>query len=462
MTERQRLCTLGLLLGTFLVSLDSTVVATASPQIVRHLGGGEWYAWIAGGYLVGTAVITPLAGRLVDLYNGRWILIGSTVLFLVASALCGAATTMEGLVGWRVVQGVGGGAMMAATVGLIGLLYGPTERGSIMGWFGTVLGVASVLGPLLGGLLSDHASWRWVFYVNLPLGLAGLVFLVRGMPDLAPEGRGGMDGVGTVLLLAWSVPLLLALSGEQGRAPLATPLGRGLLALAAVALGLFVLAERRVPSPLLDLDLFRNRTFSTGSVAMACLGSAWLGAVLYLPLYLVSVRGVSATWSGMALTPVVLGLVLGSMAVGRLTRLLRRCRGLLLGGTLLAVAVLAGLYGTLGPRTPYPLLLALMVGVGVSFGVVLATWPIAVQNAVGRDRMGTASSCLQFFRFMGQALGLAFMGAAVAAVQDTALMEGLRGLFLDSVVLAGISLLVTLPVPDLELAAPPKTAPQTS
>jgi EmrB/QacA subfamily drug resistance transporter len=450
-TPQQRRCMIGLLFGTFLVALDSTVVATASPRIVADLSGAEWYAWIAGGYLLGSAVVMPPAGRLVDLVNGRWILIASTALFLGASAMCGAAGSMGALIAWRVVQGLGGGAMMAATSGLIGLIYAPTERGAVMGWFGTVLGGASVLGPLIGGVLTDSLSWRWVFYVNLPLGAICLYFLFRGMPDLEPEGRGGLDVWGTAFLLGWSIPLLLALSGDYGRNPFASTGGTVLMAVALAAFVVFVVIERRATSPLFDLGLLSNRVFTLGSLGFSCSGGAYLGAVLYLPLYLVQVRGVSATWSGMVITPVVLGLVLGSIAVGRITKRLRRCRPLLVVGALVGVGALAALHQSLSATTSYVLLVGLMVAVGIAFGLLLATYPIAVQNAVERARMGTASSFLQFFRFMGQTIALAVMGAQVAAVQQVSLVEGVREIFAASVVLVIVALATMGGMPDPEL-----------
>ena len=437
--------------GCFLVSLDSTIVATACPRIVSDLGDPDWYSWIAGGYLLGSAVIMPLAGRLIDLMNGRRVLMVATLVFLVASALCAAAKSLPVLVAWRVVQGVGGGAMMAVTLGLVGLLYAPTERGTVTALYGVVLGVSSVLGPLLGGLLTDHLSWHWVFLVNLPIGAFSLDFLRRGMPDLVPEGQGRLDMLGSALLLCASVPLLLALSGEGASHPLATVRGQMLVGGALVASVLFVAVERRVESPLFDLALLGNRVFTQATIASATASGAYIGAVLFLPLYLVKARGMSATWSGMALTPVVLGLVVGSTLVGQALRRIRRCRPVLVLGGLLALPALVVLRAQLADQPSFTFIVTAMVVIGFSFGLMMTTFPIAVQGAVERARMGTATSFMQFIRTMGQTAALCLMGSLISDGDAAALVSGMRAVFTCSIVLVGVGLVLVLPMPDPEL-----------
>lgn len=451
MTSKQRLLLIGLLSGCFLVSLDSTIVATASPRIVGDLGDPDWYSWIAGGYLLGSAVIMPLAGRLIDLMNGRRVLMVATFVFLVASALCAAAVSMPVLVAWRVVQGVGGGAMMAVTMGLVGLLYPPTERGMVTALYGAVLAVSSVAGPLIGGLLTDHLSWHWVFLVNLPVGVLSLLFLRSGMPDLIPEGAGRLDLVGSALMLCWSVPLLLALSGEDGLHPLATLKGQALVGTAVVALVLFVMVEKRVASPVFDLALLRNRVFTLSTLAGAAVSGAYLGAVLYLPLYLVKARGMSATWSGMALTPVILGLIAGSSLVGVLVRRFHSCRPVLVAGGVIAVPALVLMRAQLAGEPSFAVIVAIMVAIGAAFGLLTTALPIVVQSSVDRGRMGTATSFMQFIRTMGQTVALAVMGAAIFEGDAGHLVDGIRAVFGYSIGLAAVGLVLVLVMPDPEL-----------
>lgn len=459
MTHQQRLCLTGLLGGSFLVSLDSTIVATAAPRIVADLGGEAWYSWIAGGYLLGSAVIMPLAGRAVDLVNGRLLLMASTALFILASGLCSLAESMEALIAWRVLQGLGGGAMMAVTMGLVGLLYAPTERGPVMAAYAGVLAVASVAGPLLGGLLADHLGWRRVFDVNIPLGLVSLGFLLRGMPDLTPEGRGRLDLPGSGLLVAWSVPLLLALSGGRGEGPGGGLPDAGLLAIAAPSLALFLYVQRRTPDGLFDLGLFGNRVFTLGGLGQACAGGAYISALFYLPLCLVQVQGVSATQAGLALTPVLLGLMVGSTLAGRLTGTLRRTRPLLLAGGGLALPSLLAAGAALTEGASYPALAALMLPLGAAFGVLLTSYPIAVQNAVERARMGTATSTVQFMRTLGQSAALALTGTLMTGNTGEALISGIRDVFSLCLALAGASLAASAGMPDLRLKGADEAAP---
>jgi len=434
MTAAQRLSLVGILLVTALVTMDQTIVATALPRIAEDLHGTATYSWVATAYLLVCAVVMPAAGRLTDIVSGRLLLVGSTVLFLVGSALCGLAWGMSELVAFRALQGVGGGAILAVTAGVAGLLFGPRERGTVMGWYGLVVGLSSVLGPLLGGFFTDHLSWRYVFYVNLPLGLVALAFLAWSMPPLAAEGKGRMDWPGAVTLALWSVPLLLACSGVSP----------WLLLVTAVFLALFLRLESRREDPMFALSLFRDPVFRWSSLAYWLLGGANVGAVIYLPLYLVQVQHISATRSGLVLVPVVVGLVAGSMVTGRIVKKWGRYRLLLVVGGLLVVASL-GLTAHFLEELKYWQITSLMVLLGLGLGLTVPTFPIAVQNSVERSRMGTASSFLQFFRLMGGSMGVALLGLLV---DNEPLMTGLRHVFQGATAMALLAFVFSLGVPE--------------
>lgn len=421
-----RLAILGLLLVNGLVSLDSTIVATALPKIVQDLAGTADYAWVATGYLLASTVMMPIAGRLTDLVSARRLLLGATGVFLVGSALCGMAGSMEALIGYRTVQGLGGGVLMAVTSGVIGLMLAPRERGRVMGQFGAVLALTSVVGPLLGGVLSDFLSWRYVFYVNLPLGGAALIFLARSMPDLRPESRGAVDWAGAALLVLWSVPLLLAFSWGGSRWDWTSAPILGLLGAAALFLALFVGAERGREDALFDLSLLGDPTFRFSSLIAWWLGGANIGAMFFLPLFLVHVLDVSATLSGMVMTPLILGVVVGALYTGRFIRRTGRFKGVLLGGNLLTLVGLAGLALRLGPAVAVGEVLAWSAAVGVGLGLVVPTYPIAVQAAVERARMGTASSFLMFARMLGATMGVALLGTVLVSALAGALPPSLH------------------------------------
>lgn len=434
MTPAQRLSLVGILLVTALVTMDQTIVATALPRIAADLHGTAAYSWVATAYLLACAVVMPVAGRMTDLVSGRLLLIGSTVLFLAASALCGLAWGMNELVLFRLLQGLGGGAILAVTAGVAGLLFGPRERGTVMAWYGLVVGLSSVLGPLLGGFFSDHLSWRYVFYVNLPLGAVALAFLAWSMPPLAPEGQGRMDWAGAVTLALWSVPLLLACSGVSP----------WLLAVAAVFLALFLHLESRRADPMFALTLFKDPVFLWSSLAYWVLGGANVAAIIYLPLYLVQVQKVSATGSGLVLVPVVVGLVAGSMVTGRIVKHFGRYRLLLLVGGLLVVASLGYTAHHL-IALKYAEITALMVLLGLGLGLTVPTFPLAVQNSVERSRMGTASSFLQFFRLMGGSMGVALLGTLV---DNEPLLQGLQHVFQGATAMAVLALVFSLLIPE--------------
>lgn len=413
--SERRIALVGIFLCMFLSALDQTIVATALPRIVQELGGTTLYAWVATSYLLASTIALPVAGRLVDMVSPKHILIVAASVFLVGSALSGLATSMDQLIAFRAIQGLGGGAIFAVASSVIGLLYPPRERGRLQGLFGAVFGIASVIGPYLGGLLTDSLSWRWVFYVNMPFGVVALYVLFAHMPTLAPRRRQAFDFGGAASLLLWTVPLLLALSWAGSQYAWLSPQILGLFGLTAGGLSLFYVIETRNRAPLFDLSLLKLPVFAWAGVATLFFGASFLGSVLFLPLYLVMARGISPQQSGLTLTPLTLGVVTGSFLAGQLASRLGRYKGLILAGTLVAAAVFAVLYRVLTTTIPIVDLLAVLVLLGLGLGPSFPLYTLAVQNAVRRDQIGVASSGNMFMRQIGSAIGAALMGAVLVS-----------------------------------------------
>ena len=427
MTRIQRLSMVGIFLTIFLAALDQTIVSTALPCIVSDLGRTDLYAWVTTAYLLTTSVAGPIFGRLAEIRDPKRIMLVAVACFLAGSFLCGAAPTMETLVACRALQGIGGGGLFAVAFALLGLLFEARERGKAQGIFGAVFGIAGVIGPLVGGLLTDHLSWRWTFYLNMPVGAVALYFLVKHMPSLEPAGEKPFDLPGAIALTAWTVPLMLALSWGGHTTPWTSPQVLGCLGLAAAALVTFVLVEQRHEAPLLDLGLFRIPTFVLANAAMLLFGAAFIGTIAFLPLYLVQVKGISATYSGLTITPLTLGLVAGSIFSGRSASRTGRYKHLLLisTGWLLVADLL--MFKVLSVDTPVWQVLGMLVLIGMGLGPSMPLYPLALQNAVPRERIGTASSTNQFCRQVGGSLGAALLGSLLVASIQTATPAGSGG-----------------------------------
>ena len=418
-TSEQRLSLIGVLLAIFLAALDQTIVATALPTIVLELHGTNLYAWVATAYLLASTVALPIFGRLAELVARKWVLLVAVAIFLAGSALSGASTSMAALIAFRAVQGIGSGGIFAVGMTVLGLLFPPRQRGRIQGLFGAVFGIANVLGPWLGGLLTDQLSWHWIFYVNMPFGLVALYFLAVHMPHMEPSARHRFDYVGAVAVAVMTVPLLLALSWGGSTYAWTSPIIIGLFALTVVGVAGFIVAETRNPEPLFLLNLFRGTTFRWAMIGSFFYGAAFLGALLFLPFYLVQVKGISATDSGLSLTPLTLGVVVGSFVTGQLASKLGRYKGLLVVGLAWLTAMLFLFHVMLTQQTPLWQIWLVMVLIGIGMGPGMPTYTLAVQNAVPVNRLGQASGGAQFFRQIGSSLGAALMGAVlVAALQS--------------------------------------------
>ncbi|MGO8907311.1 MAG: DHA2 family efflux MFS transporter permease subunit [Solirubrobacteraceae bacterium] len=400
----------GLLLVMFLAALDQTIVATALPTIVGDLGGLNHISWVVTAYLLAQTVVTPLYGKLGDMYGRKVVLQVALVVFLVGSALCGLSRSMDQLIAFRALQGLGGGGLMVSAQAAIGDVVPPRERGRYTGLFGAVFGLASVAGPLLGGFLTSHLSWRWIFYVNLPLGVTALFVLAATLPSVPERVHHSIDYLGTFLLGAGLSAIVLAASLGGTSDPWGSTLIVSLGIAGLVLLIAFLMCERRAREPILPPRLLGNRVFAMTSAVGFVVGFALFGAVTYLPLFLQVVKGASPTESGLQLLPLMGGLLITSIASGQVITRTGRYKAFPIAGT--AVMVL-GLYllSTLDSASSSETIFAFMFVLGLGLGMVMQVLVLAVQNAVDYSDLGVATSGATLFRSIGGSLGTAILGA---------------------------------------------------
>ena len=410
MTHRQiQVVLIGLMLGLFLAALDQTIVATALPTIVGELGGLNHLSWVVTAYLVTATASTPLWGKISDLYGRKGFYLAAITIFLVASMLAGLSQEMWQLIATRGLQGIGGGGLMALTFAIVGDMIPPRQRGRYQGYFGAVFGLSSIIGPLLGGFFVDSLSWRWIFYINLPVGLVALVVTSSVLHVRQAKRQHSIDYTGAALLVAGVVSTLLALvrGNELGWTD------PDILTFGSVGIALlvaFVWWESRAVEPILPLRLFRIPVFTITSVIGFVIGFAMFGAIVFIPLYLQVVDGVSPTASGLLMLPLMFGVVTTSMVSGRLITKYGRYKLFPIIGTSVTTVGMI-LLATLEVGTPSWQTGLYMLITGFGIGCVMQVLVIAVQNAVDPADMGTATSSSQFFRSLGGTFGTAAFGA---------------------------------------------------
>jgi EmrB/QacA subfamily drug resistance transporter len=407
---RRRLIFAALLLVLFIASLDQTIVSTALPTIVGDLGGLQHLSWVVTAYLLASTVVGPLYGKLGDLYGRKGVLQVALVIFLIGSALCGAAQSMSELIAFRAVQGLGSGGLIVVSMAVVGDIVAPRDRGRYQGLFGGVFGISTVAGPLLGGFFVDNFSWRWIFYINLPLGALALTVISIAFTSRQTTERRPIDWLGT-LVLAGGLSGVIVYTSLGGSTYSWTAPGM----LAALVGGLALLAavpfvESRAAEPILPLELFRNATFRTTSSIGFIVGFALFGSVTFIPLYLQIVKGDSATRSGLLMTPMMLGVLATSTASGFLISRYGRYRVFPIAGT--AVATL-GLYllSRLGVDTPTGVAAGYMLVLGLGLGMVMQVLVLAAQNAMPYRLLGVATSGSTLFRQIGGSIGVSAFGA---------------------------------------------------
>ncbi len=446
-SEYERKVTLwGVAIVFLLSALDQTIVATAMPRIIAELNGLALYSWVTTAYLLSSTVMVPIWGKLGDLFGRKPVLLAGILIFLLGSWLSGLSGEfgalpvlgggMTQLIVFRAIQGIGGGALFTTAFAIIGDLYPPRERGKIGGMFGAVFGLSSTVGPLIGGFFTDHgtvtlaghvvAGWRWVFYLNLPLSLLSLFMIIVKMPKMSHAAKGKIDFVGAALIIATVVPFLLALTFGGHKYPWTSAIVLGLFGGSAAALVAYVVAERFASDPILPLDLFKNRVFSTANLAGFLISMAFMSTVSFLPLFMQLGQGVKATTSGLSTLPLMGGIMLSSIGSGRLVSKTGTYKPLMIGGVLMT-ALGIWLLSQMNAHTPRWDLAWRMLLLGIGLGPGQSLFSLAVQNAMPISRLGVVTSSSQFFRQIGSTIGVAVFGTILTSRLNTGLGQIMPG-----------------------------------
>jgi EmrB/QacA subfamily drug resistance transporter len=412
----------GLMVTLLLAALDQTIVATALPKVVSDLGGISSYSWVFTAYMLASTVTVPIYGKLGDIHGRRPLFLLAITIFLAGSALCGLAQNMPELVVFRAIQGLGAGGLIPLALATVGSIVPPRDRGRYQGLIGATFAAASIIGPLVGGFIVDHTTWRWIFYVNLPVGGLALVVIYLTMPRRAEKRPHSVDWLGGAVLAGGACALLLGLVwGGQQYAWLSGHV-LGALAAAGVLLTLFALVERRVTEPILPFELMRNSTVTASVLSMGLVGMAMFGTITFVPLFVQGVIGTSATSSGVVLTPLMLGAVATSFLSGQwVSRSGRYKPNALVGPPVLAAGLL--LLWRMDVATTNAEAARNMVVTGIGLGLMMQVFVLAVQNSVPSHHIGSATALTQFARSIGSTLGVTIMGVIV----NQGLPQSVRG-----------------------------------
>jgi len=408
--KQVKLIIFALMTGMMLAALDQTIVATALPTIVADLHGASHLSWVVTAYLLATTVSTPLWGKLGDLYGRKGFFQISIVIFLIGSALSGLSTSMIELILFRVIQGLGSGGLIIGATAIIGDVASPRERGKYQGLFGAVFGLASVVGPLLGGVCVEHLSWRWIFYINVPVGAVALVIITKQVPSHLSRIHHKIDYFGALLITLAATGMVLYTSLGGVTYAWGDPLMIALIALSIITAVIFIVIEKRAQEPVLPLHLFNNKTFSVGSTVSFLLGLAMFGSIVFLPLYFQDARGASPTMSGLDLLPMLIGLVFASISSGRLIVRTGKYRIYPIAGTLLMTIGMV-LFTFIKLDSSSFVIDIYMLIFGLGLGMTLQVVILAVQNAAPYEELGAATSGATFFRTIGGSFGTAIFGA---------------------------------------------------
>ncbi len=400
----------GVILAMLLSSLDQTIVSTAMPTIVEELHGIEHISWVFTAYMLGSTVTVPIYGKLSDIFGRRNLYLIGIGIFLVGSILCGLAQDMTQLILFRGLQGIGGGAMMVNSFAIIGDVFPPAERGKYQGMIGGVFGLSSVAGPLLGGWITDHTTWRWVFYVNVPLGLIAIAVLAASLPKIERHARDKViDWWGALFILTALVPLLLSMVWGGSLYAWSSWQIICSLVIAFISISVFIVIEKRVSNPILSLDLFKNRVFLVSVCALFLTSMGMFGAILYVPIFSQGVIGGSATHAGLILTPLMIALVIASALSGQIISRTGKYKVLAITGTAIIVFALF-FFSTIDEHTTNGMLIIRMIVLGLGLGSTMPIYTLAVQSAFSKQRLGEVTAGTQLFRSVGGTVGTAVLG----------------------------------------------------
>ncbi len=413
--RRQIVITLvGVLLTMFLSSLDQTIVGTATPRIVADLGGFAHYTWLATAYLLTSTIVLPIVGRLTDIYGRKHFFTAGLAIFILGSLLCGLSQTMTQIIIFRGLQGIGGGILMANSFTVIGDLFPPAERGKYVGLVTAVFGVSFVIGPTLGGFITDAFSWHWIFYINIPLGIITIILFIFFFPHFRLDSlKHRVDYIGMTALVLAVVPLMLALSWGGTTYPWISAPVISLFALSAAAAIAFPIIEGKSEEPIVPLRIFKNRIIAISISITFLTGIGMFGSIIFIPLFFQGVLGLSATTSGSFLTPMMLSQVFASFVSGQL---LSRAGGHYRLQGIFGLAIMAlglALISTVSPETSYGSAVAYIALIGFGLGITMPLYVIAVQNTVPYKLLGAATSSVPFFRAIGGTIGLSIFGSII-------------------------------------------------
>lgn len=404
----------GVILGMLLASLDQTVVGTAMPRVIADLGGLNHYSWVFTAYMLSSTVVVPIYGKLSDIYGRRPFFLAGMTLFLIGSALSGTSQNMVQLILFRALQGLGAGGMMPIAQAIIADVFPPAERGKWQGLIMSVFGLSTIIGPTLGGWLTDNWGWRWVFYINMPVGILAIITAGLALPKLSRRRAHQIDYIGSALLIAGATPLLLAFSWAGTEYPWMSAMIAGLLVFAIAALVGFIIYERRVAEPILSPALFKNSIFSVSIMATFLTSVGLYGAIMYLPLFVQAVIGSSATDSGVVLTPLMLGFIVSSIVSGQIMARTGRYKALALIG-FVGASIGLFLLSRMTVDATNGLVVRNMAITGLGLGVMMSLFTIVVQNAFPFNQMGQVTAGLQFFRSIGGTIGVAVLGSLMSS-----------------------------------------------
>jgi EmrB/QacA subfamily drug resistance transporter len=423
-----------IMLGMLLSALDQTVVGTAMPRVVADLNGLQHYAWVATAYLLASAVSMPIWGKLSDAYGRKRFFMVGMVVFVIGSALCGQSRSMLELIAFRALQGLGAGAILPIAQAVLGDIFPPAQRARWAGVLMSVFGFATIVGPLLGGWITDSVGWRWTFYVNLPVGVIALAFAAWALPGHVQLRKHVIDWLGTAFLVIAAVPLLLAFSWAGSQYAWSSPLVIGLFVFSVIMWGVFYLREMRAEEPVLNPRLFHNHVFTVSTVASAIQSASMFGAIMFLPLFVQGVMGKTATNSGTILMPMMMAAIVSSIGAGQLLARTGRYKLVVIAG-FISVSVGSFLLSRMTIDTTSARLIVYMIVMGLGLGVAMSTFTVIVQNQYPTHRLGEVSAGLQFFRSIGSTVGLAVFGTILnsrfASSLTASLPDQLKGLATD-------------------------------